>query len=148
MGRPAKMCVHGVLGVRTCIQCRRASNAKWAAENSEKVISRTTNWRRQWRENNPEAAKHLDRRHNLKRKGWTVESYERCLREQAGVCLICRKPPLLNKPLHIDHDHETGEFRGLLHALCNRALGFLGDDPQVLESAAQYLRKCRLRKVA
>lgn len=39
----------------------------------------------------------------------------------------------------IDHDHITGEFRGWLCHPCNRGIGMLGDNPQILQSAIEYL---------
>ncbi len=36
---------------------------------------------------------------------------------QNGVCPICDKP--LTGKISLDHDHSTGEPRGLLHQQCN-----------------------------
>lgn len=41
--------------------------------------------------------------------------------------------------LAIDHDHETGEVRGLLCSACNTSIGLLGDDLGRIEAAALYL---------
>ena len=41
----------------------------------------------------------------------------------------------------IDHDHETGEVRGVLCNSCNRALGFLGDSIEGVQKALDYLIK-------
>ncbi|WP_460305163.1 endonuclease domain-containing protein [Actinocorallia aurea] len=53
---------------------------------------------------------------------------------QHGRCAICLDAPIT----HVDHDHATGEFRGLLCTGCNSGMGMLGDDPAVLRSAAHY----------
>jgi len=45
--------------------------------------------------------------------------------------------------MHIDHDHRTGKLRGTLCHNCNLALGRLRDDPEIVDSAAAYLRKYR-----
>lgn len=55
-----------------------------------------------------------------------------------GPCEICGT---IATPLHFDHDHVTGLFRGWLCGPCNRALGMMRDDPLRLELAARYLRK-------
>lgn len=41
---------------------------------------------------------------------------------------------------HIDHDHNSGAVRGVLCSWCNTALGLLGDDPERMDRAAEYLR--------
>ena len=43
--------------------------------------------------------------------------------------------------LNLDHDHETGKFRGWLCSRCNRGLGLLGDSRKAILRAARYLRK-------
>jgi len=47
--------------------------------------------------------------------------YEILLARQGGVCAICKNPPRTRR-LDIDHNHTTGETRGLLCARCNAAL--------------------------
>ena len=39
----------------------------------------------------------------------------------------------------IDHDHETGEFRGWLCHKCNRGLGAFKDETKLLMEAIRYL---------
>lgn len=64
-----------------------------------------------------------------------------------GCCAICDKPlkpPIRGRgqPLDvvaIDHDHVTGNIRGLLCNACNKGLGLFFDDPEILTKAARYL---------
>lgn len=60
------------------------------------------------------------------------------LRAQEGECAICHDTMVTP---HTDHNHQTGKVRGLLCPSCNLAIGKLGDDPNVLISAAAYLVK-------
>ena len=39
----------------------------------------------------------------------------------------------------IDHNHVTGEIRGLLCNACNKGIGFLNDDIRLLKNAIKYL---------
>ena len=73
-----------------------------------------------------------------------LEDYEDLLDFQGGLCPICGQEfaencERLDKPC-LDHDHETGEVRGIIHARCNLLLGFAKDDLQILERAQQYLK--------
>jgi hypothetical protein len=81
------------------------------------------------------------RQQNRKRQSGidiTPTEYARRLQEQGGVCAICKLPPG-EKQLAVDHDHETGEIRGLLCNDCNLGLGFFRDDPDLLRHAGAYL---------
>lgn len=71
--------------------------------------------------------------------GITADDYERMLAEQGGVCALCFKDNVDGRRLAVDHDHTTGKVRGLLCSPCNRAIGFFGDDPRVMERAAIYV---------
>ena len=72
--------------------------------------------------------------------GISVEDYEEMLESQGGGCYICGIGPSV-RALDIDHDHRTGKVRGLLCSNHNRALGLLGDDPDLLLAAHTYLVK-------
>lgn len=50
------------------------------------------------------------------------------LKAQGGLCLVCQKSINVKtagraSDYCCDHDHETGEVRGILHRSCNAALG-------------------------
>jgi hypothetical protein len=70
--------------------------------------------------------------------GISVEDYDKMLESQGGGCYICGIGPV-GRALDIDHDHRTGKVRGLLCSNHNRALGLLGDDPDLLLAAHTYL---------
>lgn len=63
----------------------------------------------------------------------------------SGLCDICGRTAAEaggnSKRLSIDHDHSTGEFRGLLCHFCNLAIGQMDDNPDRLMVAAEYLLK-------
>ena len=56
------------------------------------------------------------------------------------VCAICgMKGRDQNTRFAIDHNHKTGQVRGLLCKRCNQGLGKFRDDIDVLQSAIDYL---------
>lgn len=73
-----------------------------------------------------------------KQYGLTEAQYEVMLAGQGGACAICRAKSA-DRKLCVDHDHETGEVRGLLCGTCNRAIGLLGDNLDGLMRAVSYL---------
>jgi recombination endonuclease VII len=97
-----------------------------------------------WVKKNPERASQLLTKSQLKKFGLTIEDYERLLASQNGVCAICHGPPNDGrKRLAVDHDHTTGEVRGLLCNSCNLTLGQAKDSEERLLAAAAYLRRHR-----
>lgn len=63
--------------------------------------------------------------------------YERLCGRYGEVCWICATPPKTRR-LHVDHDHRTGEVRGLLCFRCNRFLHSWMTRAW-LEAAADYI---------
>lgn len=68
----------------------------------------------------------------------TVEAYTLMLKEQQGVCKICKQLNPSNRRLAVDHDHKTGSVRGLLCNRCNTAVGWL-ERPGYIEQVKAYL---------
>lgn len=85
---------------------------------------------------------------NSKRKskyGVSSDSVQARLKKQNGVCAICghletRCQNGRIQALAVDHDHQTGKFRGLLCSACNSALGLMQDSPEIMQRAADYLK--------
>lgn len=71
--------------------------------------------------------------------GVTADEYDRLLAAQGGHCALCPNTPKTRR-LHVDHDHRTGEKRGLLCFPCNRALPYYKDSAW-LRRAADYVDK-------
>lgn len=85
----------------------------------------------------PERARDL----RLQRQyGITAEDYDKILAFQGGGCAICGAPPGKNR-LAVDHDHTTGLTRGLLCWRHNAGLQKFGDDADLMENGAYYLRQ-------
>jgi hypothetical protein len=69
--------------------------------------------------------------------------YMKLYYKQNGDCAICKRHRSEFKlDLAVDHNHFTGEVRGLLCAKCNKGLGLFKDNLDLLNSAKRYLKKC------
>lgn len=73
----------------------------------------------------------------------TISSYDKLVKLQGNKCAICgtsepKGTSTLNR-WYVDHNHETGEVRGLLCSPCNTGLGNFYDNAEVLRRAAKYL---------
>lgn len=111
---------------------------------------------RRWRMKNPEQERESTRKWVLANPDYVrpyIVRYRQVKAEMARsqdfLCAICGKfMPEGNR--YLDHDHACCPgrpekacgncYRGVTHNLCNRWLGLAGDDPEVLEHAAAYLR--------
>jgi hypothetical protein len=66
---------------------------------------------------------------------------EKALKNSNGLCEICFEKLTNTKKTHVDHDHDTNKFRGILCNQCNIMLGYARNNPVILESGAAYIRK-------
>jgi hypothetical protein len=89
-------------------------------------------------------AMHYQRlRKRLNRYGLTHEAFLRMLADQGDRCAICRTAEPTGIGWCVDHDHVTGQVRGVLCDYCNQGLGRLRDDPDVILAAAKYVQRHR-----
>ncbi len=76
-----------------------------------------------------------------KKYGISLDEYNIMFDKQNGKCHICNThQDDLHKKLVVDHDHCTGNIRGLLCDKCNRGLGHFNDDIEMLQRAIDYLK--------
>lgn len=75
----------------------------------------------------------------LKTFGLSVADWWRALWWQNGKCAICAKRFTPKRRPQTDHNHATGEFRGLLCVFCNTELGFHHEDVDWFLNAWKYL---------
>lgn len=92
-----------------------------------------------WKAANPERWASIRRRSHWKRLGVNLVTVPA---ELPTTCAICGA----TGSLHLDHDHSTGVFRGMLCLQHNVLLGNAQDSPDTLEKAALYLRACKTKK--
>lgn len=98
-----------------------------------------------WFLDNRDRAKEVQRNRNMVLNyGITADEYRQRAEQQRHVCAICRKPETVERDgkvmlLSVDHCHSTGRVRGLLCNNCNRAIGLLKDNVELLRKAVDYL---------
>jgi len=88
------------------------------------------NFQKMWR---------LNHKYNM-----TPKEYDKLYKRQKGCCAICGiHQSVFKKALCVDHNHITGEIRGLLCNSCNWAIGYLKVDKMgfdLLTSAIVYIQ--------
>lgn len=81
---------------------------------------------------------------NLRKNyGIGIAEFESILLDQGGKCAVCEGPALGKGRYHVDHDHKTGQIRGLLCHKCNVALGMVQDSIPHLLLLVRYLNEAR-----
>lgn len=79
-------------------------------------------------------------KHVQKKYGISGEQYAEMLRAQGGGCALCGCPP--KKRRHaVDHDHRTGQIRGLLCLTCNYAVERFDNVPGWADKVTTYLKR-------
>ena len=74
--------------------------------------------------------------------GIDVAEFQSLWDSQDGKCGICERTLMLtNRGCHVDHDHKSGQVRGLLCHGCNTSLGHFKDSVDNLLRAIAYLQR-------
>jgi hypothetical protein len=101
-------------------------------------------YHKNYREQNKSYIKELNREYNLNRKyGISISQYNELLERQNFRCGLCAREAISfprGYSLAVDHDHRTGEIRGLLCYTCNIFLGKI-DNKDYMNRVSRYLRK-------
>ena len=86
------------------------------------------------------------RQSNLKQRyGITSEEYESILAQQNFTCAICEVEIShaleykTDRSVAVDHNHDTGEVRGILCSKCNLVLGHARENTEILYKSIVYL---------
>jgi hypothetical protein len=136
---------------KECTKCGDPKPGSAFPKNASKPDGRDGECKRckREREGTPVARAAKRWRDLLRKYGVSREAYNKLMVKQGGLCCICNKPERRTNqlgellPLAVDHDHETGELRGLLCATCNKALGLFEDDGHIIQAAGLYLQGWR-----
>lgn len=66
-------------------------------------------------------------------------TYQQCI-DMPKACEICGAA---DRRMHVDHDHETNEYRGVLCSNCNTAIGLAGEKVDTLLGMISYLNRTK-----
>lgn len=124
-----------------CKTCRGKEYLLNAKESVKRAVA--------WWKNNPEKFRINQRNYRLKSYyGLTNEKYNDILKNQGGLCAICKCQEKEINPktkeiqnLVVDHCHKTLKVRGLLCTACNKAIGGFKDNTQTIRNAINYLEQ-------
>jgi len=127
---------------------RKAYNKSWHEAHRDEVLARQKAYGLAHRAEKAAYNKdwhtgHRDenRARRLKRNyGLTIKAFNDLLASQGEKCAVCGKKNWGRWGPVIDHDHETGDVRGILCRQCNMAAGLLGDDSERARLLSAYLR--------
>jgi len=152
IGKPCRKCggtERYLSNNKPCVECAKrysktrheSGKTKEWVENNRSIVN--SHNKKRYSNLSPEEKKLRLRKQHVATYGLTLEQYDSMLENQDGLCAICGKKSSHShhKNLCIDHNHETGKIRGLLCDLCNKGIGCLRDDVDLLRSAVLYLEK-------
>lgn len=105
----------------SCKACRSKYNSQYHRDNYDRVKQRDVNLRNNY--------------------GISLAEYEEMFLGQDGKCGICGQA---FPQLHVDHDHDTKQVRGLLCGHCNRMIGQAMHNEAILAAAIVYLKRYKL----
>lgn len=124
---------------KTCVNVKhggwRARSRNGAGNQRARVPMNKEKLKAQWKR------RRLRAKYNL-----TVTDRQLMLAAQEFRCAICEEPFDLEKGTmhnvaHIDHNHTTGQIRGILCSKCNFGIGQFRENCLILVKAIEYLKK-------
>ena len=99
---------------------------KYYKKNKEKIKE----YWRDYQQKNPDAYRNTSLKANY---GITLEDRNRMIEEQDGYCknpfCLVKLSDIPERHVHVDHDHKTGEIRGIMCHECNTNLGKIEKNP-------------------
>jgi nitrate/TMAO reductase-like tetraheme cytochrome c subunit len=123
-----------------CKDCKLQQGKQYWKKYKEPLTAQN----KEWKEKNHHRMQILMQRWSWKKSGITMteELYQKLWKQQNGKCAICGFHQILfKKRLAVDHNHKTGQVRGLLCGNCNnKVVKVLEDYSYLIEPALRYLK--------
>lgn len=120
-------------GQKCCIDCKEFKSLDEYYDNKARKTSVCKDC------SHKRASKYHKNTYRYAKYGITKEQFDELFKSQDGKCPICTIE--LKEEIHIDHDHTTGQVRGILCGKCNKGLGQFNDNIESLTNAIKYLSR-------
>ena len=135
-------------GMKICSRCRinksvdgfyRYKNGNLLPECRKCFSNRTAEY---WLKKPKEERRAIVRKSSDKWKYGSSTIFTDLLKSQDGKCAICARvyDESILPRFAVDHDHHTGDVRGVLCRRCNTVLGQARDNPDLLQRMIDYLK--------
>jgi hypothetical protein len=131
-----------------CKSCEALNSKNLRKRKSPEEAELEQYLKRKWEKDNPEKHKAQKKRRRARLAGVKEDEIDNVLNKLKTHhhCEICgihfkKAKGRGRESLVLDHDHSTGEFRGLLCSPCNSALGLFKDSTRILYGAIRYLNR-------
>jgi len=132
-----KECKYGLAA--RCKKCRNKEYRKYSLTEGAKLLYKKRRKKYEKTDKGKRARSRANYRRGIREYGLTIEQYDLMLSEQNNGCAICGNSES-NRRLCIDHNHITGEVRGLLCTSCNVLVGYLEKNDGLKQKARRYLK--------
>ena len=111
-------------------------NKKWIEKNKEYYL----NYHKEYNRKNSKIISIKNRERRLiKKYNLSIDKYNKMLQQQNNKCAICKiDQKEFDRPLSVDHNHLTGQVRGLLCVICNTNVGVVEEKIKPIQ---EYLNK-------
>lgn len=120
-----------------CIQCRKDYGKETYQKDRQRRIQQAIARSKE----NPDTRRDEQRAYRL---GVPVAVVRKVIERCGGKCEAC-KQPLTNRQMRVDHDHKTGEVRGVLCVFCNALEGMLNKQKDRVQQVLAYVQMAEER---
>jgi hypothetical protein len=124
-----------------CKGCRKLTSKEWRQKNRTKHRADSRQYNREHKEERKAYLKQWRKENKgyqvRNRLGLSKQEHQQLLKDCKHKCCICGS----KRNLCVDHNHKTGQVRGILCQNCNRGVGLIGESIRTLKRAIIYLQE-------
>jgi hypothetical protein len=113
---------------------RRAYSRKYRLEHIDEINEYNRNYRKDYRKREIWTDRRLQYQYGI-----NLEQFDEMLGLQENLCALCGDKMISSRVRCIDHDHKTGQIRGIICRDCNLMLGYAKENPAILGQGIEYI---------